>query len=76
MELIIHIILALAIIILVLFQKSEGGGLGIGGSTSGGFMTARGTANALTRLTTLFGAFFFLSFFLSSLCMDFLFPQI
>ncbi len=59
--LIIHIILALAIIILVLLQKSEGGGLGIGGSTSGGFMTARGTANALTRLTTLFGAFFFLS---------------
>ena len=42
-------------------QRSEGGGLGIGGSPSGGFMTARGTANALTKLTTLFGALFFLT---------------
>ena len=59
--LIIHIILAIGIICLVLMQKSEGGGLGIGGSQSGGFMTARGTANALTKLTTLFGAMFFLT---------------
>ena len=59
--LIIHIILALFIIILVLLQKSEGGGLGIGGSQSGGFMTARGTANALTKLTTFVGALFFLT---------------
>ena len=42
-------------------QRSEGGGLGIGGSPSGGFMTARGTANALTKLTTLFGALFFIT---------------
>ena len=59
--LIIHIILAIGIIGLVLLQRSEGGGLGIGGSPSGGFMTARGTANALTKLTTLFGAMFFLT---------------
>jgi len=59
--LIIHIILAVGIICLVLMQKSEGGGLGIGGSQSGGFMTARGTANALTKLTTFFGALFFLT---------------
>tara|TARA_B100000965_G_scaffold365935_1_gene350788 strand:+ start:343 stop:651 length:309 start_codon:yes stop_codon:yes gene_type:complete len=59
--LIIHIILAVGIICLVLMQKSEGGGLGIGGSQSGGFMTARGTANALTKLTTFFGAMFFLT---------------
>ena len=59
--LIIHILLAIGIICLVLMQRSEGGGLGIGGSQSGGFMTARGTANALTRLTTLFGALFFLT---------------
>ena len=60
--LIIHIILAIGIIGLVLLQRSEGGGLGIGGgSQSGGFMTARGTANALTKLTTLFGALFFLT---------------
>ena len=58
--LIIHIILAIGIICLVLMQKSEGGGLGIGGSQSGGFMTARGTANALTMvirtLTTILSA--------------------
>ena len=59
--LIIHVILAIGIIGLVLLQRSEGGGLGIGGSPSGGFMTARGTANALTKLTTLFGALFFLT---------------
>ena len=58
--LVIHITLAIGIICLVLMQRSEGGGLGIGGSQSGGFMTARGTANALTKLTTLFGALFFL----------------
>ncbi len=59
--LIFHIILAIGIIGLVLLQRSEGGGLGIGGSQSGGFMTARGTANALTKLTTIFGALFFLT---------------
>ena len=46
----IHIILACCIICAVLLQKSEGGGLGIGGS-GGGFMTARGTANFMTKLT-------------------------
>ena len=60
--LVLHIILAIGIICLVLMQRSEGGGLGSGGgSQSGGFMTARGTANALTKLTTLFGALFFLT---------------
>ena len=57
--LIIHVILALLIIVLVLLQKSEGGGLGIGGNQSGGFMTARGTANTLTKITTVVGALFF-----------------
>ena len=44
-------------------QKSEGGGLGIGGSSSagGGFMTARGTANFMTKLTAFLGACFFLT---------------
>ena len=59
--LILHIILAIFIIILVLLQKSEGGGLGIGGSQSGGFMTSRGTANTLTKITTLVGALFFIT---------------
>ena len=59
----IHIFLALSIIIAVLLQKSEGGGLGIGGSggAGGGFMTARGTANLLTKITAFLGACFFLT---------------
>ena len=59
--LIIHIVLAVCIICAVLLQKSEGGGLGIGGSQSGGFMTSRGTANSLTKITTLVGALFFIT---------------
>ena len=59
--LIIHVVLAFLIIVLVLLQKSEGGGLGIGGSQSGGFMTSRGTANTLTKITTFVGALFFIT---------------
>ena len=59
--LVIHVILAICIILAVLMQKSEGGGLGIGGSQSGGFMTSRGTANTLTKITTLIGALFFIT---------------
>jgi|TARA_B100000768_G_scaffold61169_1_gene59246 preprotein translocase subunit SecG len=54
----IHILLALSIICVVLLQKSEGGGLGIGGS-GGGFMTARGTTNLLTKVTAILGGCFF-----------------
>jgi preprotein translocase subunit SecG len=58
--LVIHILIALALIITVLLQRSEGGGLGIGGGGGGmgGFMTARGTANLLTRTTAVLGAAF------------------
>jgi preprotein translocase subunit SecG len=57
--LVIHLMLALAIIALVLLQQSEGGGLGIGGGGGmGGLATARGTANLLTRLTTIFAIIF------------------
>ena len=65
----IHIILALSIICAVLLQKSEGGGLGIGGSggAGGGFMTARGTANLLTKITAFLGACFFLTSILLAL---------
>ncbi len=61
--LVIHLILALAIIGLVLLQRSEGGGLGIGGGNGGlgGFASARGTANALTKLTALCAAGFFIT---------------
>lgn len=56
----IHILIAVALVVVVLLQRSEGGGLGIGGSGSGGgFMTARGTANLMTRATTLLAIGFF-----------------
>jgi preprotein translocase subunit SecG len=42
----------------ILFQKSESS-LGLGTGTMGGMMTARGTANLLTRLTAILGALFF-----------------
>jgi len=57
--LVIHLILALAIIGLVLIQRSSGGGLGIGGGGAGDFATARGTANALTKMTTWLAIAFF-----------------
>lgn len=61
--LVIHLILALSIIVLVLLQRSEGGGLGIGGGGGGlgGFASARGTANALTKMTGLCAAGFFIT---------------
>ena len=58
----IHILIAVGLVITVLLQRSEGGGLGIGGGGGGGgggFMTARGTANLLTRLTTILAVGFF-----------------
>lgn len=51
----IHLILALALIIVVLLQRSEGGALGMGG---GGVMTSRGAATALSKLTWMIGAAF------------------
>jgi len=61
--LVIHLIIALAIIILVLIQRSEGGGLGIGGSGGGlgGFASARGTANVLTKMTAICATGFFIT---------------
>ncbi len=57
----IHILIALGLVGSVLLQRSEGGGLGIGGGggAGGGFMTARGTANLMTRLTAILAACFF-----------------
>ena len=54
--LVIHIMIAASLVGVVLVQRSEGGALGIGG---GGFMTGRGAANALTRMTTYLAAAFF-----------------
>ncbi|KPF82824.1 preprotein translocase subunit SecG [alpha proteobacterium AAP38] len=57
--LVVHLLITLALIGVVLVQKSEGGGLGVGGGTMGGFMTARGSANLLTRTTAILAALFF-----------------
>ena len=55
--LIVQSLVALALISTILMQRSEGGGLGVGGSSSG-FMTARGAADFLTRSTAILGAVF------------------
>src|SRR5688500_4194352 len=55
--LIVQIVIAAALVGVILMQRSEGGGLGVGGSSSG-FMTARGAADFLTRSTAVLGAMF------------------
>jgi len=58
---VVHLIIVLALIGVVLLQRSEGG-LGLGGGGGGGvagFMTGRGQANALTRATAILAALFF-----------------
>lgn len=59
--LVIHLLLAIGLIGVVLVQKSEGGGLGIGGGSMGGMMTTRGTANLLTRATAILAGCFMLT---------------
>jgi preprotein translocase subunit SecG len=57
--LIIHLFVTLALIGVVLIQRSEGGGLGIGSSQGmGSFMSGRGTANLLTRTTAVLAVIF------------------
>lgn len=55
--LVIYLMVVVALIGIVLVQRSEGGGLGIGGGS--GFMSARGAANALTRTTAILATLFF-----------------
>jgi preprotein translocase subunit SecG len=60
--LVIHLILAVALVGVVLLQQSEGGALGIGGGGGmSGFMTGRSTANLLTRTTAILAALFFVT---------------
>ena len=55
---VIQLILAIALVILVLLQGSDNEGLGLGGGTFGGMMSARGTANLLSRLTAITAGLF------------------
>lgn len=58
--LLIHLFVTIALIGVVLIQRSEGGGLGIGTAQGmGSFMTGRGTANLLTRTTAILALIFF-----------------
>jgi preprotein translocase subunit SecG len=58
--LIIHLMIAIALVGVILMQQSEGGALGLGGGGGGmsGFLTGRAAANILTRMTTILGAGF------------------
>ena len=55
--LIVQSLVAASLVGVILMQRSEGGGLGVGGSSSG-FMTARGAADFLTRSTAILGGAF------------------
>lgn len=54
---VIHLMVIVALVAVVLMQRSEGGALGIGGTNS--FMTTRGQGNVLTRSTAILAAVFF-----------------
>jgi len=54
------IVICIAMVAIILLQKSEGGALGMSGGGPGNFMTARGTGDLLTRATQVLGALFFL----------------
>ena len=56
--LVIHIFLALALVVTVILQRSEGGALGIGGGQGGGMMSGRAQASLLTRTTGVLAALF------------------
>lgn len=67
--LVIHLLLTLALVGLVLLQKSEGGGLATGGGASGGasFLSGRATGNLLTKATVVLAVCFMLTSILLAL---------
>ncbi|WP_138380062.1 preprotein translocase subunit SecG [Luteithermobacter gelatinilyticus] len=68
--LVIHLILAIALVVTILLQQSEGGALGIGGGPTG-LISSRSAANLLTRTTAvLAGAFFITSLVLAILAKE------
>ncbi|WP_127143624.1 preprotein translocase subunit SecG [Pelagibacterium montanilacus] len=56
-----YLLIVVAMIVVILLQRSEGGGLGMGGGGGGNFMSARGSANLLTRTTAILGTLFMLT---------------
>jgi preprotein translocase subunit SecG len=57
--LVIHLLIAIAMVGVILLQRSEGGALGIGGGGGGGLVTGRAAGNILTRATAILAASFF-----------------
>jgi preprotein translocase subunit SecG len=60
---VIHLMVIVALVAVVLLQRSEGGALGIGGSDA--FLSTRGQGNVLTKATTILG----IAFFVTSIAM-------
>jgi preprotein translocase subunit SecG len=54
----VYLIIVVALIAVILLQRSEGGGLGMGTAGSNGLMTVRGSANLLTRTTAVLATLF------------------
>ena len=57
----IHLLITIAMVAIILIQRSEGGGMGLGGGTMGGLMSARGTSNLLTHVTAILAGSFFVT---------------
>jgi preprotein translocase subunit SecG len=59
--LVVHLLIAIALIGVVLLQRSEGGALGIGSGGAGSLFSSRGAANVLTRTTAILAVAFFIT---------------
>lgn len=68
---VVQALVAAALVGVILVQKSEGGGLGVGGGSPSGLMSARGAANFLTRATAILaGLFVILSIILAAMAVN------
>ncbi|MCJ2181111.1 preprotein translocase subunit SecG [Novosphingobium sp. 1949] len=68
---VVQALVAALLVLVILMQKSEGGGLGVGGGNPSGLMSARGAADFLTRSTAvLAGLFVILSIVLAAMAVD------
>lgn len=56
--LIVHILITVALVGVILLQRSEGGALGMGGGGGGGLVSSRAVGDALSRATTILATAF------------------
>lgn len=57
----IHVVITVALIGVILLQKSDGSGMGLGGNPTSSMFSARGAANLLTRATAVLATLFFVN---------------